>query len=210
MAFKTFVQGDDLDASELNTYLMKQSVMVFANEAARTAAIPSPIEGMTSYLEDVNRVETFLGTFWRFIGGDTPRFQGIRAGTVGTTTGNKTTLTFDGVGEVGGFTQSAGIVTLPLTGSYLITGQINWVSGAALTRDIILSFSSDSGATWVELAMNRYQLTSTAAYYTNVSYNASLLGGTQVRLQGFQSSGGNLNMTGAVIPCSLNITFLGV
>ena len=38
MAYKTFVNGYGLTASELNAYLMNQSVMVFADSSARTAA----------------------------------------------------------------------------------------------------------------------------------------------------------------------------
>lgn len=48
--FKTFNAGSVLTASDVNTYLMQQAVMVFANEAARDAAITSPSEGMVAYL----------------------------------------------------------------------------------------------------------------------------------------------------------------
>jgi hypothetical protein len=48
--FTTFTAGSVLTATQVNTYLMQQAVMVFTNEAARDAAITSPSEGMTSYL----------------------------------------------------------------------------------------------------------------------------------------------------------------
>lgn len=48
--FKTFAAGSVFTASDANTYLMQQAVMVFANEAARDAAITSPSEGMIAYL----------------------------------------------------------------------------------------------------------------------------------------------------------------
>ena len=48
--FKTFVAGDVFTATDANTYLMQQAVMVFTNEAARDAAITSPSEGMIAYL----------------------------------------------------------------------------------------------------------------------------------------------------------------
>lgn len=38
--------------------------MVFANAAARTAAIPSPTTGMTTYLQDTIRIETYNGSAW--------------------------------------------------------------------------------------------------------------------------------------------------
>ena len=43
---------------------MNQAVMVFSNSAARTAAITSPLEGMLTWLEDVNRYEFYNGTSW--------------------------------------------------------------------------------------------------------------------------------------------------
>ena len=64
MGFKTFVNGDILDASEVNDFLMKQSVMVFADAAARTTALPSPIEGMVTYLEDADELFLYDGANW--------------------------------------------------------------------------------------------------------------------------------------------------
>ena len=48
--FKTFTAGEVFTASDANTYLMQQAVMVFTNEAARDAAITAPSEGMHAYL----------------------------------------------------------------------------------------------------------------------------------------------------------------
>jgi hypothetical protein len=64
VAYKVFTNGSTLQASEINDNLMRQSVMVFSNSAARTAAITSPLEGMLTWLEDVNRYEFYNGTGW--------------------------------------------------------------------------------------------------------------------------------------------------
>jgi hypothetical protein len=62
MGFKTFVNGDILDATEVNDFLMKQSVMVFDDAAARTAALDGDeAEGMVTYLRDTNQVEKYTG-----------------------------------------------------------------------------------------------------------------------------------------------------
>jgi hypothetical protein len=58
---KIFVAGEILTAADVNTNLMDQAVMVFADSTARTVAIPSPSEGMVTYLSDVNRVEAYTG-----------------------------------------------------------------------------------------------------------------------------------------------------
>ena len=66
---KVFVAGEVLEASEVNGYLMDQAVMVFADSAARTAAIPSPTEGMLTYLQDVDALQVFTGSEFEAIGG---------------------------------------------------------------------------------------------------------------------------------------------
>jgi hypothetical protein len=57
-----------LNASEINENLMNQSVMVFSNATARAAALTSPVEGMLTWLEDVNRYENYNGTAWVELG----------------------------------------------------------------------------------------------------------------------------------------------
>jgi len=48
--------------------LSDQTVMTFAGTAARGSAIPSPIEGMVSYLADSDKVEVYTNA-WGAIGG---------------------------------------------------------------------------------------------------------------------------------------------
>lgn len=64
MAYKTFVAGTEGLASDINTYLMNQSVMVFTNSTARSAAIPSPTEGMVTYLTASDHFSIYNGTEW--------------------------------------------------------------------------------------------------------------------------------------------------
>jgi hypothetical protein len=64
VAYKVFTNGSVLNASEINDNLMNQSVMVFSNSTARSAAITAPLEGMLTWLEDVNRYEFYNGTAW--------------------------------------------------------------------------------------------------------------------------------------------------
>jgi hypothetical protein len=69
MAYKVFSNGSVLNASDLNDYLMNQSVIVFSNATARSVAIPSPIEGMVTYLQDTNSLNVYNGTAWVALGG---------------------------------------------------------------------------------------------------------------------------------------------
>jgi len=60
---KVFVAGAILTAADVNTNLMDQAVMVFADSAARTAALASPSEGMVTYLADTDSLELYT-TVW--------------------------------------------------------------------------------------------------------------------------------------------------
>ena len=62
MAYKTFANGFPLPASDLNNFLMNQSVIVFADSAARGTAIPSPVQGMLTYLVDTSAYESWNGS----------------------------------------------------------------------------------------------------------------------------------------------------
>jgi hypothetical protein len=62
MPRKVFVAGEILTAADLQANAVDQSVMVFDDDAARTTAIPSPIEGMVTYLKDTDKLEKFDGS----------------------------------------------------------------------------------------------------------------------------------------------------
>jgi hypothetical protein len=81
VAYKVFTNGSVLPASDLNTYLMDQSVMVFSSSATRAAALTAPVEGMLTWLEDVNRYENYNGTAWVALGSSALEF--IKADTIG-------------------------------------------------------------------------------------------------------------------------------
>jgi len=77
--YKLFATGDVLTAAQVNTYLMQQTVMVFASSAARTSAISGVLaEGMVSYLQDSNTLEVYDGAAWVGATGD---ITGLTAGT---------------------------------------------------------------------------------------------------------------------------------
>lgn len=64
LGFRTFVSGEVLTAANVNGYLMEQAVMVFASASARTTALPTPSEGMVSYLTDTNATQFYDGAAW--------------------------------------------------------------------------------------------------------------------------------------------------
>jgi len=75
LGYKQFSAGEILQATELQGYAVDQSVMVFASVAARSSALPSPTEGMMSYLKDTDSVQAFSGSSWQAVGGATVGFE---------------------------------------------------------------------------------------------------------------------------------------
>lgn len=69
--YKLFSTGEVLTAANVNTYLMQQTVMVFASAAARTTALSGVLsEGMISYRTDSKVLEIYNGTSWVDFSGD--------------------------------------------------------------------------------------------------------------------------------------------
>jgi hypothetical protein len=64
MAYKTFVNGFALNASEVNAYLMNQSVITFANASERTSTLSTPTEGMVTYTLDNDTFAFWNGSAW--------------------------------------------------------------------------------------------------------------------------------------------------
>ena len=62
--FKLFENGNVLLASEVQNFMMDQQIMVFADAAARDAAILSPSEGMFAFLKDTDTLTVYT-TSWR-------------------------------------------------------------------------------------------------------------------------------------------------
>jgi hypothetical protein len=64
MPRKVFTAGEVLAASDVNSFLMDQTVMVFAGTAARGSAIGSATEGMYTHLNDTDALQYYDGSDW--------------------------------------------------------------------------------------------------------------------------------------------------
>jgi hypothetical protein len=68
MAFKTFVNGLPLSGSEINQYLMYQSIAVFVDATARDAAITSPVDGQYAHLTGSDTLTRYNSSAWETFG----------------------------------------------------------------------------------------------------------------------------------------------
>jgi hypothetical protein len=95
--FKDFANGDVLTADQVDTYLMQQTVMVFADASARTTALSGVIaEGMMSYLKDTNSVEYYSGSAWVAVSGGSSGGMTLLSTTPITATNSITVNTISG------------------------------------------------------------------------------------------------------------------
>jgi len=68
--FKDWSPGDVLTAADVDGYLMRQTVMTFADASARDTALSGVLdEGMMAYLEDTNVTTYYDGSSWEDIRG---------------------------------------------------------------------------------------------------------------------------------------------
>ena len=79
--YKTFNTGDVLTAAQVQYNLQNQSIMYFADAAARDAALTAGIvqEGMFAYLADTDATVYYDGSAWQSFG--TGDVTGLTAGT---------------------------------------------------------------------------------------------------------------------------------
>jgi hypothetical protein len=172
MPRKIFVAGDVLTASDVNTFLMDQSVMTFADSTARASAIGTATEGMLTYLEDTNAFQYFDGSdYVDLVDIPTPTSPtnstvttaytavvGNAGGFLLSTSSSAITVTFDDVFTIGErvdvVMDGAGTVTLAAG-----TGVTGW--GGAGTAGTAVTFKIDeqyNAATVLKVADNTYRV----------------------------------------------------
>jgi len=168
MPRKIFVAGDVLTASDVNGFLMDQSVMTFADSTARSSAIGTATEGMLTYLADTNAFEYWNGTAYEGIGAPSPTNSTVTTaytavienagGFLYSTSSSAITVTFPDIYSIGDridvIRDGAGTVTLAAG-----TGVTGW--GGAGTAGTAVGFKIDqqyNAATVLKVAANTYRV----------------------------------------------------
>lgn len=209
---RTFQPGEVLTASNVNSYLMDQSVMRFASSAARGSAVGTAViaEGMVSYLDDANALEFYDGASWnRFAAGS--GLPVANGGTGGTSIANAQTNLRVGASTIipSSVSVVAGTASVGATGVITLTSargiSLNSIFTTEFTRyDIqynIISAAS-SGDFLTRLRVSTTDDSGASDYrYAQTSYLdaavASRAGGFQssIRTGRFSSAGGSGTIT---------------
>jgi hypothetical protein len=115
--YRLFTTGDVLTAAQVQFNLQNQSIMFFANAAARDAALTVGVvqEGMFAYLADTNATVFYNGTSW----------EGIGDMTNGTLTSPKETVQIIGTGaatlvDIDTLTASVEVITANATADWVL------------------------------------------------------------------------------------------
>jgi hypothetical protein len=186
LGFKDFVTGEVLTAADVDGYLM-QGVWVFADAAARTAAVTSPQEGNVSFLKDTNSTEYYSGSAWVAIGGSVPTSLEFTAGKNKIINGdfnvnqrNFTTVTADNSFSFDRWKTSVGSSggTNTITPQTFTPGAAP-VSGYEGKNFIQMLTASQSGASdWAGVCQNIEDVRSFAGQTITISFWAKAASGT--------------------------------
>ena len=218
LGFKTFTTGEVLTAADVNGYLM-QGILVFADAAARDAAITSPQEGQFAFTNDNNSLWYYSGSAW-VASGATGDIEGVTAGTgisgggtsgtVTITNSMATEITAKGDLIVG--TGNATFDNLPAgTNGYTLLADSGAATGLAYSAGIPVSFDAET-ASYTTVLGNAYQLVTmnvgsannfqiptnaSVAYPVGTVINVLQIGAGQTTIQAVTPGTTTINSTGA-------------
>jgi hypothetical protein len=139
--YKTFNTGDVLTAAQVQYQLQNQTIMFFADAAARDAALTAGIrqEGMFAYLADTNATQYFDGTTWQGFG--TGDVTGLTAGAGITITNPSGPVPTIALSTGATLTSPKEVATISATAA---TGTVN----LDVSTSAVLIYTTNASANW--------------------------------------------------------------
>jgi len=161
MSYKVFANGNTLPASDLQTFLMQQTIAVFADSTARDAAITAPVNGQFAYLTGTSNLTKYTGAAWENVIADT-----------GTTVSEQATSRTIVAGDANSFIYATGTITITIDDELAVgetvnfiqntSGAITFAAGAGVTlnsKSSLLDTNGQfTGASITKKATNQYYL----------------------------------------------------
>jgi hypothetical protein len=208
--YRTFNTGDVLTAAQVQYNLQNQSIMFFANAAARDAALTAPIvaEGMFAYLADTNTTVYYDGAAWQSFG--TGDVTGLTAGagiTITNASGPVPTIAVSTNATLTSPKETVEIVAAGSTGTINIdtlTASVEYYTGAA-TANWTLNVRGSGAATLNStMAVGEqisvvYLNTNTATAYIPTAFNIDSVSVTPKWLGGVAPATGTVNGVDAYV-----------
>jgi hypothetical protein len=189
MSRKVFTAGEVLAAADVNSFLMDQTVMSFAGTAARGSAISSPVEGMTTFLEDSNILSIYEGGAWRNSLSTTGGVLQVVSQTYATQTATTSaTYVYAGVQATITPKSTASRILVLVSGTYGIVGSgvsgdiaifANGQSGSEITSLKHRVYSEGATELFLAFALSNLHSPATASAYTySLMFRRGAAGGT--------------------------------
>jgi len=193
LGYKDFTVGQVLTSAEVDGYLMQQTIMKFADAAARNAALTGVLaEGMFAYLADTNATEYYDGSSWESVSnpGD---ITAVTAGTglSGGGTSGSVTLSIDSsvATLTGTQTLTNKTLTAPVIADAIIKGfeeDINIVGSAATGT---IDFDVDTASIWYYTTDATGDFTLNFRFSSTISLDTALATGDSITLVFLNTNG---------------------
>lgn len=193
------VTGQVILADHINS-LANQSVPKYANQAALTADWAAPALGSLAYLQDINALVVYdapiLGgsNVWHILGGLRMGYAYGGAQNIPTSVGTLVTMSsFGGAANKAGrgTWSTTGEITVPVTGTYLVSGNVTWSQNATGERRLYVEhfFAGAWGFAGVAGGTIEANVAGTSALRQGVTAMVSVNAGEKVGMFAWQSSG---------------------
>ena len=191
---KTFTAGEVLQAADVNDFLMDQSVMVFAGTAARGSAIPSPSEGMVTYLEDADELQVYTTAWGAVAGGKILQVVSTTKSDAFTTTSTSFT---DITGLSASITPSSASSKIMVFVSMDAASTVGYAGAARLLRGATPISVGDAAGSRTPASMSFNNVGGSAnnrlaPFALNFLDSPSTTSSTTYKMEGFVQSGGTL------------------